>query len=185
MFDLTHFRCLKRWSQEKNLEFLEYWRAPKFPSKISWPLRNLYSKCDHNIYADQLLSCAVQWSLCQAKLALLLEYPSKKAKGHLQYKNLPLSDFCSLVYIPTSNINPKYFESYLGSHSLILNKFGKSVDRFWHADKHQTNWPKKALKISKFQKQIFLFLFEPKNEWNLFLNSALASKTSQINHQFN
>ena len=36
-----------------------------------------------------------------------------------------------------------FFESHLGSHSLILNKFGKSVDRFWHADKDQTNWPKK------------------------------------------
>ena len=36
------------------------------------------------------------------------------------------------------------------------------------------------LKVSKFQKQIFLFSFEPKNERNYFLNSALASKRSQI-----
>ena len=32
------------------------------------------------------------------------------------------------------------------------------------------------LKVSKFQKQIFLFLFKPKNERNYFLISALASK---------
>ena len=36
------------------------------------------------------------------------------------------------------------------------------------------------LKVSKFQKQIFLFSFEPKNERNYFLNSALTSKVSQI-----
>ena len=36
------------------------------------------------------------------------------------------------------------------------------------------------LKVSKFQKQIFLFSFEPKNGRNYFLNSALASKMSQI-----
>ena len=36
------------------------------------------------------------------------------------------------------------------------------------------------LKVSKFQKQIFLFSFEPKNKRNYFLNSALASKMSQI-----
>ena len=35
-------------------------------------------------------------------------------------------------------------------------------------------------KVSKFQKQIFLFSFEPKNEQNYFMNSALASKMSQI-----
>ena len=33
-----------------------------------------------------------------------------------------------------------------------------------------------ALKVSKFQKQIFLFSLEPKNELNYFLISALASK---------
>ena len=33
-----------------------------------------------------------------------------------------------------------------------------------------------SLKVSKFQKQIFLFSFEPKNERNYFLISALASK---------
>ena len=32
------------------------------------------------------------------------------------------------------------------------------------------------LNVSKFQKQIFLLSFEPKNEWNYFLISALASK---------
>ena len=37
-----------------------------------------------------------------------------------------------------------------------------------------------ALKVSKFQRQIFLFSFEPKNEWNYSLNSALAYKMSQI-----
>ena len=36
------------------------------------------------------------------------------------------------------------------------------------------------LKVSKFRKQIFLFSFERKNERNYFLNSALASKMSQI-----
>ena len=36
------------------------------------------------------------------------------------------------------------------------------------------------LKVSKFQKQIFLFSFEPKNERNYFLNSTLASKMGQI-----
>ena len=35
-------------------------------------------------------------------------------------------------------------------------------------------------KVSKVQKQIFLFAFEPKKELNYFLNSALASKMSQI-----
>ena len=39
---------------------------------------------------------------------------------------------------------------------------------------------KQELKVSKFQKQIFLFSFEPKNKQNYFLNSALASKMSQI-----
>ena len=33
-----------------------------------------------------------------------------------------------------------------------------------------------VLKVSKFRKQIFLFPFEPKNERNYFLISALASK---------
>ena len=36
------------------------------------------------------------------------------------------------------------------------------------------------LKVSKFQKQIFLFSFEPKNQRNYFLHSALASKKSRI-----
>ena len=36
------------------------------------------------------------------------------------------------------------------------------------------------IKVSKFQKQIFLFSFEPKIERNYFLNAALASKMSQI-----
>ena len=33
-----------------------------------------------------------------------------------------------------------------------------------------------ALKVSKFQKQIFLFSFEPKTQRNYLLISALASK---------
>ena len=37
------------------------------------------------------------------------------------------------------------------------------------------------LKVSTFQKQIFLISFEPKNKRNYFLNSVLASKMSQIN----
>ena len=41
-------------------------------------------------------------------------------------------------------------------------------------------YEKPFLKVSKFQKQTFLFAFEPKNERNYFLNSALASKMSQI-----
>ena len=36
------------------------------------------------------------------------------------------------------------------------------------------------LKVSKFQKQIFLFSFPPKNEWNYFLISALDSKMGRI-----
>ena len=36
------------------------------------------------------------------------------------------------------------------------------------------------LKVSKFQKEIFLFSFEPNNERNYFLSSDLASKMSQI-----
>ena len=40
--------------------------------------------------------------------------------------------------------------------------------------------PITSLKVSKFQKQIFLCSFEPKTEQNYFLNSALASKMSQI-----
>ena len=176
------------WRSQKRL--LIFLRNCEFLSEISWPSRNLYSKCVHNIYADQLLSCAVQWSLCQAKLALLLEYSSKSKMTFAVQKSASIRIL--LLGLDTSNSDFKYQSKIflnpikvVNSHSLILNKFGKSVDRFWHADKDQTNWPKKALKISKFQKQIFLFLFEPKNEWNLFLNSALASKTSQINQQFN
>ena len=37
----------------------------------------------------------------------------------------------------------------------------------------------KSLKVSKFQKHFFLFSFEPKNQRNYFLNSALASNKSQ------
>ena len=36
-----------------------------------------------------------------------------------------------------------------------------------------------VIKVLKFQKQIFLFSFEPKNEQNYFVNSALASIMSQ------
>ena len=36
------------------------------------------------------------------------------------------------------------------------------------------------LQVSKFQKQILLFSFEPKNEQNYFLIFALASKTGHI-----
>ena len=43
-----------------------------------------------------------------------------------------------------------------------------------HTEPPYSQSPK--LKVSKFQKQIFLFSFEPKNEWNHFLISALASK---------
>ena len=43
------------------------------------------------------------------------------------------------------------------------------------------NDAKTPLKVSKFQKQIFSFSFEPKKERNYSLNSALASKMSQIN----
>ena len=42
-------------------------------------------------------------------------------------------------------------------------------------------WPTlEVLKVCKFQKQILLFSFEPKNKRNYFLISALASKTGQI-----
>ena len=36
------------------------------------------------------------------------------------------------------------------------------------------------LKVSKFQKQIFMFSFKPKNERNYFLISALASKVKAL-----
>ena len=36
------------------------------------------------------------------------------------------------------------------------------------------------LKVSKFQKQFFMFSFEPKNKRNYSLNSALAPKMSHI-----
>ena len=36
------------------------------------------------------------------------------------------------------------------------------------------------LKVSKFQKQIFFFSFEQKNEQNYFFNSAVESNHSQI-----
>ena len=39
------------------------------------------------------------------------------------------------------------------------------------------------LKVSKFQKQIFLFSREAKNERNYVLNSALASKMGQIKNE--
>ena len=39
------------------------------------------------------------------------------------------------------------------------------------------------VKVSKIQKQIFLFSFEPKNERNYFLNSALASKSDSTKWQ--
>ena len=38
----------------------------------------------------------------------------------------------------------------------------------------------RPLKVSKFQKQILLFSFEPKNEQNYIVNSAVASKMNQI-----
>ena len=38
------------------------------------------------------------------------------------------------------------------------------------------NVDKEGLKVSKFQKQLFMLSFEPKNERNYFLISALASK---------
>jgi hypothetical protein len=41
-------------------------------------------------------------------------------------------------------------------------------------------WKVGFLKVSKFQKQILLFSFEPKNEQNYFLIFALASKTDHI-----
>ena len=41
------------------------------------------------------------------------------------------------------------------------------------------------VKVSKFQKQIFLSLFEPKKERNYFLNSSLASKMSLIKNEDN
>ena len=39
------------------------------------------------------------------------------------------------------------------------------------------------LKVSEFKKQIFLSSFEPKDEQNYFLNSALASKATQIKNE--
>ena len=55
-----------------------------------------------------------------------------------------------------------------------------------HFDKKKFDWLRlkdkegrsvwDLLKVSKFQKQFFLFSFEPKNKRNYFLISALASK---------
>ena len=40
----------------------------------------------------------------------------------------------------------------------------------------------KPVKVSKLQKHIFLFSFEPKTERNYFLNSALGSKFFYLTH---
>ena len=45
---------------------------------------------------------------------------------------------------------------------------------------NNTEKPFSLIKVSKFQKQIFLFSFEPKTKRNYFLNSALVSKMSPI-----
>jgi len=45
---------------------------------------------------------------------------------------------------------------------------------------HSGRNSKTQLKVSKFQKQIFLFSFEPKSVRKYFLNSVLASKMGQI-----
>ena len=50
----------------------------------------------------------------------------------------------------------------------------------WNHHESFSYFHKVGLKVSKFQKQILLFSFEPKNKRNYFLNSALASKMSQI-----
>ena len=106
---------------------------------------DLQEICTANVFMIFMqTSCSVQWSRYQAKLALLLEYPSKKQNDICSTKICLYQTFAAWFrcFKYQSKI---FFESHLGSHSLILNKFGKSVDRFWHADKDQTNWPKKAL----------------------------------------
>ena len=50
------------------------------------------------------------------------------------------------------------------------------IDADWNCRNEEMMKDANLLKVSKFQKQIFLFSFEPKNERNYFLISALASK---------
>ena len=73
-------------------------------------------------------------------------------------------------------------EKELGSFVLDLFIFGATHDQF--PITNEMSVPDYLsvylLKVSKFQKQIFLFSLEPKNEWNYVFNSALASKMSQI-----
>ena len=51
--------------------------------------------------------------------------------------------------------------------SIVILKDTPERGRKWFWEK--IPW----IKVSKFQKQIFLFTFEPKTEWNYFLISAL------------
>jgi hypothetical protein len=51
--------------------------------------------------------------------------------------------------------------------------FSKEVDIFHRVFKN-------VLKVSKSQKQVLKFSFEPKNERKYFCNSALVSKMGQI-----
>ena len=68
-----------------------------------------------------------------------------------------------------------FFFKTLVSLSLLI-----SFDKFWFFLILFVPISSNLIKASKFQKQIFLFSFEPKNEQNYFLFSALASKNDDF-----
>ena len=80
----------------------------------------------------------------------------------------------------------KYNKGVEGGQKTILRRHNlwtapdNNNKRSWHNGHSYIKPSMSILKVSKFQKQIFLFSIEPKNEQNYFLNSALASKMSQI-----
>ena len=76
---------------------------------------------------------------------------------------------------------------YFISKAFFSESFFRYVEGHWHfmrkccLAQKQAQWTFLAslyvyIKVSQFQKQIFLFSFEPKTEWNYFFISALASK---------
>ena len=137
----------KRNLEKKLVGFSEELRTPQFSYEISWPSRNLYSKYIHDIYADQLLNAVIL--LTSQTSPVIRVHTRKKSKMTFAVQK-SASIRILLLGLDTSNSDFKYQSKIflnpikvVNSHSLILKKFGKNVDRFWHADKDQTNWPKK------------------------------------------
>ena len=95
---------------------------------------------------------------------------------------------CNPVFFP---LNPEeYFCLKVRFHNFrwkfgIVNGISAKISpsnlpSVWMKDWFKSGYLTFLLKVSKFQNQIFLFSFPPINERNCVLNSALASKTSQI-----